>query len=133
MPENPRLSSLGMNGILSKLRQVEPGGVEFVFRQCLAWSKVMPGMPAGLKPRSLDRGVGSFDPKETQKMTGRTGRNILKRQGTERFMKASVKTGGVQGMKGSYDEGRASHLGPESCGGAVNRLAEALTGWGAMN
>ena len=28
MPETPRLSSLGMNGILSKLRQVEPGEAE---------------------------------------------------------------------------------------------------------
>jgi len=28
MPETPRLLSLGMNGILSKLRQVEPGEAE---------------------------------------------------------------------------------------------------------
>ncbi len=58
MPENPRLSSLGMNGILSK----RSGGLS---RQSLAWSKVMPGMPAGLKPRALDRGVVHliFNPK----------------------------------------------------------------------
>ncbi|MGD0625322.1 MAG: hypothetical protein ABSB32_11455 [Thermodesulfobacteriota bacterium] len=37
MPENPRLSSLGMNGILSE----RSGGL---FLHSLAWSKVMPGM-----------------------------------------------------------------------------------------
>ena len=42
--------------------------------------------------------------------------------------KAPVKTGGVQWMKESYDEGIASHIGPESCGGASNGAAEALTG-----
>ena len=29
MPENPRLLSLGMNGILSKRSQVEPGEAEY--------------------------------------------------------------------------------------------------------
>jgi len=50
MPENPRLSSLGMNGILSE----RSGGLS---RHILAWSKVMPVYARGLKPRSLDRGV----------------------------------------------------------------------------
>ncbi len=31
-------------------------------------------------------------------------------------------------MKESYDEGVASHIGPESCGGGSNAMAEALTG-----
>ena len=31
-------------------------------------------------------------------------------------------------MKESYDEGIASHVGPESCGGVSNGAAEALTG-----
>jgi len=31
-------------------------------------------------------------------------------------------------MKESYDEGVASHIGPESCGGVSNGAAEALTG-----
>ena len=53
MPENPRLSSLGMNGILSE----RSGG-------CISG---MSGMAEGhgryargLKPRALARGVGSF-------------------------------------------------------------------------
>src|SRR4030042_176174 len=52
MPENPRLSSLGMNGILSK----RSGGF---FRHGLAWAKVMPGRPAFQKPWALAQG-GSF-------------------------------------------------------------------------
>jgi hypothetical protein len=31
-------------------------------------------------------------------------------------------------MKEPYDEGVANHIGPESCGGASNATAEALTG-----
>ena len=31
-------------------------------------------------------------------------------------------------MRESYDEGVASHIGPESCGGGSNAMAEALTG-----
>jgi hypothetical protein len=31
-------------------------------------------------------------------------------------------------MKEPYDEGLASHIGPESCGDASNGMAEALTG-----
>ncbi len=31
-------------------------------------------------------------------------------------------------MKESYDEGLANHIGPESCGGGSNAMAEALTG-----
>jgi RNA-directed DNA polymerase len=31
-------------------------------------------------------------------------------------------------MKVSYDEGLATHIGPESCAGAGNRAGEALTG-----
>ena len=31
-------------------------------------------------------------------------------------------------MKESYDEGVANHIGPESCGGGSNAMAEALTG-----
>ena len=31
-------------------------------------------------------------------------------------------------MKESYDEGLANHIGPESCGGGSNAIAEALTG-----
>ena len=31
-------------------------------------------------------------------------------------------------MRESYDEGVASHIGPESCGGSSNAMAEALTG-----
>lgn len=31
-------------------------------------------------------------------------------------------------MKEPYDEGLASHIGPESCGGGSNAAAEALTG-----
>ena len=31
-------------------------------------------------------------------------------------------------MKEPYDEGLASHIGPESCGGGSNGMAEALTG-----
>jgi len=31
-------------------------------------------------------------------------------------------------MKEPYDEGVANHIGPESCGGASNGAAEALTG-----
>jgi len=31
-------------------------------------------------------------------------------------------------MKEPYGEGRASHTGPESCGGGSNAMAEALTG-----
>ncbi len=34
-------------------------------------------------------------------------------------------------MKEPYDEGLASHIGPESCGGGSNGTAEALTGVGA--
>ena len=60
MPENPRLLSLGMNGILSKRSQVEPGEAESLFRHSLAWPKVMPGMPGDLKPWALAQGVGSF-------------------------------------------------------------------------
>jgi hypothetical protein len=33
-------------------------------------------------------------------------------------------------MKESYDEGIASHIGPESCGGTRDGAAEALTGEG---
>jgi len=49
MPENPRLSSLGMNGILSK----RSGSF---FRHGLAWAKVMPGRPAFQKPWALAQG-----------------------------------------------------------------------------
>jgi hypothetical protein len=52
MPENPRLSSLGMHGILSKRN----GGF---FRHGLARAKVMPGRPAFQKPWALAQG-GSF-------------------------------------------------------------------------
>ena len=31
-------------------------------------------------------------------------------------------------MKEAYDEGLANHIGPESCGGGSNAMAEALTG-----
>ena len=34
-------------------------------------------------------------------------------------------------MKESYDEGIASHIGPESCGDTRDGAAEALTGEGA--
>ncbi len=34
-------------------------------------------------------------------------------------------------MKKAYDEGVANHIGPESCGGGSNAMAEALTGVGA--
>jgi len=54
MPENPRLLSLGMNGILSE----RSGGL---FRHTLAWPKVMTGMPAGLKPWALVQGVVHSD------------------------------------------------------------------------
>jgi len=37
-------------------------------------------------------------------------------------------TGRVLWMKEPYDEGIASYIGPESCGGGSNGTAEALTG-----
>ena len=37
-------------------------------------------------------------------------------------------TGRVLWMKEPHDEGLASHIGPESCGGGSNAAAEALTG-----
>ncbi len=37
-------------------------------------------------------------------------------------------TGRVSWMREPYDEGLANHIGPESCGGASNGMAEALIG-----
>jgi len=39
-----------------------------------------------------------------------------------------MKTGNKQGLKVSYDEGRAIHISPESCIGNGNIIGEALTG-----
>ena len=44
------------------------------------------------------------------------------------FLSAPIKTGKELGMKESYDEGLANHIGPESCGDNGNIISEALTG-----
>ena len=41
---------------------------------------------------------------------------------------APIKTGKELGMKESYDEGLANHIGPESCANHGNIISEALTG-----
>jgi len=38
-----------------------------------------------------------------------------------------MKTGNKQGLKVSYDEGRAIYISPESCSGNGNIIGEALT------
>ena len=43
-------------------------------------------------------------------------------------VKAPIKTDKVSGMKESYNEDLANHIGPESCAFAGNSLGEALTG-----
>ena len=43
-------------------------------------------------------------------------------------LRAPIKTGKELGMKKSYDEGLANHIGPESCADNGNIIAEALTG-----
>ena len=59
MLENPRLLNLGVNGILSKRSQVEPGGAE----RFPAWPsmvKIHARHATDLKPQALARGVGSL-------------------------------------------------------------------------
>ena len=51
--------------------------------------------------------------------------------GSSLRLSAPIKTGRELGMKESYDEGLANHIGPESCGDNGNIIGEALTGEGA--
>ena len=44
--------------------------------------------------------------------------------GVTLLLSAPIKTGKELGMKESYDEGLANHIGPESCGDNVTVLAK---------
>jgi len=49
-------------------------------------------------------------------------------KGSYLLLSAPIKTGKELGMKESYDEGQANHIGPESCVDNGNIISEALTG-----
>ena len=47
--------------------------------------------------------------------------------GSGLHLRAPIKTGNKEGLKVSYDEGRAIHISPESCSGNGDIIGEALT------